>query len=158
MFCFHSFTCTVFLATVIAETVFFPLHVLPSFVVDWMIIRSWVYFWAFCPVSLICMSVLVPGPYCFDYCRYIVQPEVREHESSSSVLLSQDCFGYLGSFVFPYKYKFFSMKNIIDNLIGVCIESRLSWVVWSLTMFSILEKWLFVGNVLCPPFLSLGPR
>ena len=72
------------------------------------------------------MSVLVPGPYCFDYCRYIVQPEVRERESSSSVLLSQDCFGYLGSFVFPYKYAFFSMKNIIDNLIGVCIESRLS--------------------------------
>ena len=66
-----------------------------------MIIRSWVYFWAFCPVSLICMSVLVPGPYCFDYCRYIVQPEVREHESSSSVLLSQDCFYSLGSFVLP---------------------------------------------------------
>ena len=30
-------------------------------------------------------------------------PEVRQVNSSSSILLSQDCFGYLRFFVFPYK-------------------------------------------------------
>ena len=31
--------------------------------------------------------------------------EVMEHDSSSSVLLSPDCFGYSGSFMFPYRFK-----------------------------------------------------
>ena len=30
------------------------------------------YFWAFCRVPLICNSVFVPVPYCFDYCSFIV--------------------------------------------------------------------------------------
>ena len=38
----------------------------------------------------------------------IVQSEVRKVDSSSSILLSQDCFGYLGSFVFLYKLQIFS--------------------------------------------------
>ena len=42
-------------------------------------------------------------PYCLDYCSFVVQSEVREPDSSSSVFPSQDCFGYSGSFVFPYK-------------------------------------------------------
>ena len=29
---------------------------------------------------------------------------VKEHESFSSILISQDCFGYLGCFVFLYKF------------------------------------------------------
>jgi len=33
-----------------------------------------------------------------------LKTEVREHGSFSSVLLSQDCFGYLVSFVFSYKF------------------------------------------------------
>ena len=46
----------------------------------------------------------VSALHCFDYYIYVVQSEVREHDSCSSVL-SQDCFGYLESFVFPYKFK-----------------------------------------------------
>ena len=34
----------------------------------------------------------MPVPYCFNYCSFVVESEVREHDSSSSVL-SQDCFG-----------------------------------------------------------------
>ena len=49
------------------------------------------------------MSVFVPVPYCFNYCSFVIKSEVREHDFCSSILLSQDCFGYLGSFVFPYK-------------------------------------------------------
>ena len=46
-------------------------------------------------------------PYCLDDCGFVVEPEVRQVDSSSSILLSQDCFGYLSFlvffFVFPYK-------------------------------------------------------
>ena len=55
------------------------------------------------PVAFIYISVSVSVPYCLDYCSFVVYSEVRETDSSSSVFLSQDCFGYSGSFVFPYK-------------------------------------------------------
>ncbi|XDA91107.1 hypothetical protein R6Z07M_019751 [Ovis aries] len=38
------------------------------------------------------MSVFVPVPYCLDDCGFVVEPEVRQVDSSSSILLSQDCF------------------------------------------------------------------
>ena len=77
---------------------------LPPFVMYSLTISGWVYFWALYSVPLICVSVFVPVPYCFDYCRFVVQSEVRECDTSSSFLLSQDCFGYLGSSVFPYRF------------------------------------------------------
>ena len=55
-------------------------------------------------VPLIYISVFVPVPYCLDDCGFVVEPEVRQHDSSSSMLLSQDCFGYSKFFVFPYKW------------------------------------------------------
>ena len=63
---------------------------------------AWVYFWVVFPVPFY-VSVFVPVPYCFDYCSFVVQSEARECDSSSSVL-SLDCFDYLGSFMFPYKF------------------------------------------------------
>ena len=45
-------------------------------------------------VPLIYISVFVPVPYCLDDCVFVVEPEVRQLDSSSSILLSQDCFGY----------------------------------------------------------------
>ena len=41
-----------------------------------------------------------------DDCGFVVEPEVRQVDSSSTILLSQDCFGYLSFFfffVFAYK-------------------------------------------------------
>ena len=38
-----------------------------------------------------------------DCVGFVVEPEVRQVDSSSSILLSQDCFGYSRFFVFPYK-------------------------------------------------------
>ena len=49
------------------------------------------------------ISVFVPVPYCLDDCGYVVEPEVRQVVSSSSILLYQDYFGYSRFFVFPYK-------------------------------------------------------
>ena len=80
-----------------------PLYILASFIKDKVTICVWVYLWALYPVPLIYISVFVPVPYCLDYHSFVVQSEVRRPDSSSSVFLSQNCFGYSGSFVFPYK-------------------------------------------------------
>ena len=54
-----------------------------------------IYLWAFYFVPLIYISVFVPVPYCLDNCGFVVEPEVRQVDSSSSILLSQAyCFGY----------------------------------------------------------------
>ena len=60
-----------------------------------MSIGAWIYLWAFYFVPLIYISVLVPVPYCLDDCSFVVETEVRQVDSSSSILLSQGCFGYL---------------------------------------------------------------
>ena len=85
------------------EVVFFPLYILTSFVEDKVSIGSWIYLWAFYSVPLIYISVFVPVPYYLDDCGFVVEPEVRQVDSSSSILLSQDYFGYSRFFVFPYK-------------------------------------------------------
>ena len=54
-------------------------------------------------VPLIYISVFVPVPYSLDDCGVVVEPEVRKVDSSSSIFLSQDCFGYSRFFVFPHK-------------------------------------------------------
>ena len=76
---------------------------LPSFVKNKVPIGAWVYFWAFCLVPLVCISVFVPVPYVLDDYSFVVYSEVRKLDSSSSILLSQDCFlkTTLGSLVFP---------------------------------------------------------
>ena len=55
----------------------------------------------FCSIDYI--SVFVPVPYCLDNCSFVVEPEVKQVDSSSSILLSEDCFAYLRLLVFPYK-------------------------------------------------------
>ena len=74
-----------------------------SFVKVKVSIGAWIYLWAFCFVPLIYISVFVLVPYCLDNCGFVVEPEVRQVDSSSSILLSQYCFDYLRFFVFPYK-------------------------------------------------------
>ena len=41
-------------------------------------------------VPLIYISIFVPVPYCLDDCGFVVEPEVRQVDSSSSILLSRD--------------------------------------------------------------------
>ena len=82
------------------ESVFSPLYIFASFVKDKAPIGVWVYLWAFCLVPLVYISVFVPVPCCLDDCNFLIQSEFRKVYSSSSSFLSQDCFGYLGSFCF----------------------------------------------------------
>ena len=96
VFYFHSFTIgwPVFPAPLVKEIVFSPFFTLASFVKDKVSIGAWIYLWVFYFVPLIYVSVFVPVPYCLDDCCSVVEPEVRQVDSSSSILLSQDCFGY----------------------------------------------------------------
>jgi len=43
----------------------------------------------FCSIDL--YFCLWPVPYCLDDCGFVVEPEVRQVDSSSSILFSQDC-------------------------------------------------------------------
>ena len=82
---------------------FSPLYILASFVKDKVSIGMWIYLWTFYFVPSIYISVFVPVPYCLEDCGFVVEPEVRQVDSSSSILLSQHYFGYSRFFVFPYK-------------------------------------------------------
>ena len=71
------------------------------------------------------ISVLVSVPYCLDDCGFVVEPEVRQVDSSSSILLSQDCFGYSRFFVFPTNLEMIcssSVKNVAGSLIGIALN------------------------------------
>ena len=87
-----------FSAPLVKEIVFSPLYILASFVKEKVTIGAWIYLWAFYFVPLIYISVFAPVPYCLDDCDYAVEPEVRQVDSSSSILLYQECFGYLSFF------------------------------------------------------------
>ena len=94
---------TSFPSTIVKKVVFSSLYILASFIEDKMSIGAWIYLWAFYFVPLIYISVFVPVPYCLEDCGFVVEPEVRQVDSSSFILLSQDCFGCSRFFVFPYK-------------------------------------------------------
>ena len=83
-----------FPAPLVKEIVFPPLYVLAYFVEDKVSICAWIYLWAFYFVPWIYISVFVPVPYCLDDCGFVVEPVIRQVDSSSPILLSQDCFGY----------------------------------------------------------------
>jgi len=60
------------------------------------------YLWALYLIPLVYISVFVSVPYCLDDYSFVVYSQVRKIDSSSPIL-SQDCFSYSGSFVFPYE-------------------------------------------------------
>ena len=127
MFLFHSFTSgwPVFPAPLVKEMAFNPLYILDSFVKYKVFKVAWIFLWAFYFVPLIYIFVFVLVPYCLDDCVFVVDSEVRQVDSSSSILLSQDCFGYSRCFVFPYKLWNIicssSVKNTVGNLIGIAV-------------------------------------
>ena len=70
----------------------------------------------------------MPVPYCLDDCGFVVEPEVRQVDSSSSILLSQDCFGYSRLVFFLYFHTnceiifSISVKNTAGSLIGIALN------------------------------------
>ena len=119
------FSCPVFPTPFIEEAVFTPLYILASFVKIKVPIGALVYFWAFCLVPLVCVSVFVLVPYWLDDCSFVVLSEVRKVDSSSSILLSQDYLAMQGLLCFHMNCEIFcssSVKNVIGNLIGITLN------------------------------------
>ena len=85
-----------------------------------------IYLWAFYFVPLTYISVFVPVPYCLDDCGFVVEPEVRQVDSFISILLSQDCFGYLSGFLYFHTNCEIicssSVKNTVGSLIGIALN------------------------------------
>lgn len=54
-----------------------------------------VYFCAFYSISLVYMSVSISSSHYFDDHSFVVSFKARKCETSNSVLLHQDCLGYL---------------------------------------------------------------
>ena len=50
------------------------------------------------------VSVFVPVPYCPDDYNFVIEPEVQNCDATSFGFLFQHSFGYLGSFLVPYKF------------------------------------------------------
>ena len=85
-------------------------------------------FLGFLPCSTYLYFFFVPVPYCFDYCSFVIQTNVMDHISSSSIFLSQGFFGYLGSLCFHKHFEIFcstSVNNVIAKLIGISKICRL---------------------------------
>ena len=59
-------------------------------------------FWALDSVPLVLVYMLMPVQYYFNFYSFVIQFDTRMCAVSSFVL-SQDCVGYLESFVVPYK-------------------------------------------------------
>ena len=77
----------------------------------------------FCSIDL--YSVFVPVPYCLDDCGFVVDPEVRQVDSSSSILLSQDRFCYSSFLYFHTNCEIMcssSVKNTVGSLIGIALN------------------------------------
>ena len=112
-------------APLVKEAVFFPLYILASFVEDKVSIGMWIYLWAFYFAPFIYIFVFVAVPYCLDDCGFVVEPEVMQVDSSSSILLSQDGLAIRGFLYFHTNFEIIcssSVKNTIGNLIGIALN------------------------------------
>ena len=85
----------------------------------------------------------MPLPYCFNYYSFVIKFEIRKCDTCTSTL-SQNCFGYLGSLVDPYTFKFvfsISVKNTIGILIGITLNLQM-------TLGSTFMMFLFLQTIL----------
>ena len=71
---------------------------------DQLTIYAWVYLWDLYSVPLVYRSLFMPLSHCFDYCIFVIYFAIRKYDDSSFVLLSQDHFGYSGTFMAPYEF------------------------------------------------------
>ena len=57
-----------------------------------------------CVCVCVCVCVRTPVPYCLDDYSFVVETKVQDCDASRFGFLFQHYFGYLGSFVVPYKF------------------------------------------------------
>ena len=84
-FILFTCSCPVFPEPLIKEAVFDPLYILASFVKNKVPLGTWVYFWAFCLVPLVYISVFVPVPYCVDDYSFVSSVQFSRSVTSDSL-------------------------------------------------------------------------
>ena len=96
---FYFFTCgySAFQHYLLKRLLLFILCTPDNFVQSQLTVSARVYIWGLDSVSLIYLSVFVTIPYYLDYYRPLIQFEIRTYDTSSFVL-NQDCFSYVGYF------------------------------------------------------------
>ena len=73
-------------------------------------------------VLVIYMSIFMPVPHCFDYYSFVVQLETGKCDASGFAPLTKGCFGYLESYVAPYRFEdwlFYICENATGILVGI---------------------------------------
>ena len=58
--------------------------------------------------------------YYFDYYSFVISLEVRECDASSFILLSQNCFGYLGVFWFSMNFRTVCSCSVAKSCLILC--------------------------------------
>ena len=114
------------LAPFVEIAFFLPLYNFSFFVKNQVFIGVWINILVFKWIPLINVSVFIPIPSCFYYCSPVIELDVRDGNASGSSFIIQDCFGYPGFFVFPYKVDYCSLKfyeELCWDFDEDCIES-----------------------------------
>ena len=107
------------------QTFFFLFYVLASLVKDSLTIGVRVYFRILSSVPLVCLSVLILVPHCFDDCGFVVFLEVWESYASCLVFVLQNCLAILGLLWFHINFWIVcssSVKNVMGHLIGIALN------------------------------------
>ena len=106
---------------------------------DKLSIGVWIYLWAFYFVPLIYISVFVLVPYCLDDCGFVIQPEVRQVDSSVSYFFLKIALAIQGFLYFHTNYEiicFSSVKNTAGSLIWIALNLQI--VLGGILIFTIL--------------------
>ena len=85
----------------------------------------WVYFWALYFVPSIYVSIFVSVSCCFDDYSFVVQSEVRKHDTFSFILLSKDFIGNSNIYWFYINFRIIyssSVKKILSLLLGITLH------------------------------------
>ena len=80
-------------------------------------------------ICFIHLCVFVPLSYSSDYCSFIVRSKIWEGNTSSFLLLSQDCLVSLRSFVVLVKFWYlfqFCETNVMGTLIGTAFNLQIA--------------------------------
>ena len=105
-------------------------------------------------VPLVCMSIFVPVPHHFDYCCFVVQSEVREHDSSSFVLFLSRLLWLFGAFGSSIHILGLFCSSPVKNVMGILIGIPLN-LQTALNIMNILTILIFYSMNM--GFLSIYP-
>ena len=78
----------------------------------------------FCSIDL--YFIFVPVPYCLDNCGFVVELEVRQVDSSSSILLSQIALAIQGFLYFHTNCEIICSSSV-KNALGITILMGLNF-------------------------------